>query len=263
MQLTVGELAKRTGLTVRTLHHYDEAGLLSASARSAAGYRLYTESDIERLNRIQLYKQMGLPLKQILVLLGKDGLPFVELLERQVDMLTKHIAQQSRVLMRLERLVERARAEGNCEPEELLQLMSVMSATDKYFDESELAQFDKRRLAMGSDRLKSLGEAWRTLLEEINTAMKNGVPSTAPATLAMARRWLELTREFTGDNPALLQKMSVMYQKEERLQKETGITPEVQNYIYPAIMQIKDYIRPALSGLEADKNENDVKETLE
>ena len=61
----VGELARATGLTVRTLHHYDDIGLLTASARSEGGHRLYDEVDVQRLYRIRLLRRLGLPLDQI------------------------------------------------------------------------------------------------------------------------------------------------------------------------------------------------------
>ncbi len=65
MSYTVGELAKLTGLTVRTLHHYDEIGLCRPSERSAAGYRLYDEEDVLRLHQIVVLRQLGLPLDEI------------------------------------------------------------------------------------------------------------------------------------------------------------------------------------------------------
>jgi DNA-binding transcriptional MerR regulator len=65
MLLKIGELAKRTGLTVRALHHYDAIGLLSPSARSDAGYRLYNEADIARLHRILALRRFGLALADI------------------------------------------------------------------------------------------------------------------------------------------------------------------------------------------------------
>jgi len=65
MLLTVGELARRCGLTVRTLHHYDAIGLLKPSVRSAAGYRLYDRANIECLHRIQALHQLGLSLTAI------------------------------------------------------------------------------------------------------------------------------------------------------------------------------------------------------
>lgn len=65
MAFTVGELAKLTGITVRTLHHYDELGVVRPSARSAAGYRLYEEQDVLRLQQVLLYRELGLALEQI------------------------------------------------------------------------------------------------------------------------------------------------------------------------------------------------------
>src|SRR5437588_3592027 len=61
----VGELAAATGLTVRTLHHYEEIGLLVSSDRSDAGHRLYADADVERLYRISLLRRLGLPLGEI------------------------------------------------------------------------------------------------------------------------------------------------------------------------------------------------------
>jgi DNA-binding transcriptional MerR regulator len=57
--LKVGELARRTGLTVRTLHHYDEIGLLNPSLHTEAGYRLYTAGDVARLQQVLSLRQLG------------------------------------------------------------------------------------------------------------------------------------------------------------------------------------------------------------
>ena len=58
----IGELARATGLTVRTLHHYDEIGLLVPSERTQAGYRLYGEQDVRRLYEIRALRDLGIPL---------------------------------------------------------------------------------------------------------------------------------------------------------------------------------------------------------
>ena len=63
--LKVGDLAKQTGVSVRTLHYYDEIGLLSPSHRTEAGYRLYDETDIIRLQQIVSLRQIGFTLEQI------------------------------------------------------------------------------------------------------------------------------------------------------------------------------------------------------
>ena len=71
--LKVGELAKRSGLTVRALHHYDSIGLLSPSARSDAGYRLYNRDDIARLHTIQAMRHFGVALADIGTYLASPG----------------------------------------------------------------------------------------------------------------------------------------------------------------------------------------------
>lgn len=69
---TVGDLASMAGITVRTLHHYDEIGLLTASARTSSGYRLYDSSDVERLRTILTYRELGLSLTETARALDDD-----------------------------------------------------------------------------------------------------------------------------------------------------------------------------------------------
>src|SRR3954462_7931656 len=70
---SVGELASASGLTVRTLHHWDEIGLLQPAERSAAGHRRYSSADVERLYRIVALRRLGLPLEQVGAALEVEG----------------------------------------------------------------------------------------------------------------------------------------------------------------------------------------------
>ena len=79
MLIQVGELAKRAGITVRTLHHYEQTGLLLPSARSAAGYRLYNLADVQRLHMIQTLAKAGLELAEIRDFLKQRSLSLAEL----------------------------------------------------------------------------------------------------------------------------------------------------------------------------------------
>src|SRR5512142_841742 len=63
--LTVGRMAELAGVTVRTLHHYDETGLVQPSARTAAGYRAYSAGDLERLRQVLAYRRLGFGLREI------------------------------------------------------------------------------------------------------------------------------------------------------------------------------------------------------
>jgi DNA-binding transcriptional MerR regulator len=81
--LTVGQLAERFGVSVRTLHHYDEIGLLAPSGRSVADYRLYTEADVVRLQQVVVYRRLGFALKAIGLLLDDPDADVEQHLRRQ------------------------------------------------------------------------------------------------------------------------------------------------------------------------------------
>jgi DNA-binding transcriptional MerR regulator len=73
VEYTIGHIAKLAHVSVRTLRHYDRIGLLHPSAHSEAGYRLYSSQDLERLQRILCYRQLGFSLRQIKALLSAQG----------------------------------------------------------------------------------------------------------------------------------------------------------------------------------------------
>ena len=95
MLLKVGDLAKRCGLTVRMLHHYDSIGLLTPSARSDSGYRLYDKADIARLHQIQALRRFGMSLADVGAFLASPGVPLTTIMERQIAMLDQQITQAS------------------------------------------------------------------------------------------------------------------------------------------------------------------------
>lgn len=103
---TVGQLADRTGVTVRTLHHYDAIGLLTPRHRSPADYRLYDATDLERLQQIVLYRRLELPLEQIAVLLDGPDDP-AEHLRRQRRALTTRRDELDQLVAAIDRALER------------------------------------------------------------------------------------------------------------------------------------------------------------
>lgn len=86
--LTVHEVARISGVSVRTLHHYDKIGLLKPARVSEAGYRLYDEGSLERLQQILLYRELEFPLKEIKRILDSPGFDWKQALEGQIELLT-------------------------------------------------------------------------------------------------------------------------------------------------------------------------------
>src|SRR5580693_7040748 len=98
MALTVGDLAKLTGITVRTLHHYDEIGLVQPSDRSRAGYRLYADDDVLRLQQVLVYKELGLPLDEIAAVLDDPAFSRIDALRRHREALVAKRVRLDRML---------------------------------------------------------------------------------------------------------------------------------------------------------------------
>ena len=105
-QWKVGQLAKLTGITVRTLHHYDQIGLLVPSLHSDAGHRLYSGMDIARLQQIISLKQLGFSLDEIGDLLDNPGFRPDKTIRLQLDRLAQQIRIQEELRSRLEHLYE-------------------------------------------------------------------------------------------------------------------------------------------------------------
>ncbi len=138
MHIKIGELAKRAGLTVRTLHHYDRIGLLSPSFRSENGFRLYDQDDVIRLQRIQALKSFGCSLSEIKEFLARptDSLP--DIISRQISVLEQQIQKAQRLHLRLSRLKERLIEGAATELPDWLTILEVMAIYERRFSRQEL-----------------------------------------------------------------------------------------------------------------------------
>src|ERR671915_517822 len=106
MSDTVGAVARMSGVTVRTLHHYDEIGLLRPSGRSDNGYRRYADADLERLQRILFYRELGFGLDDIRNLITDGDADAIGHLRRQHAMLRDRIGRLERMVASVEKAME-------------------------------------------------------------------------------------------------------------------------------------------------------------
>ncbi len=104
---TVGQVADELGVTVRTLHHYDEIGLVSPSDRSPAGYRLYGVADLERLQNVVVYRRLGFALEEIVTLLDESGADLTSHLRRQRDAVMSRLDELSGLVSAIDRALEK------------------------------------------------------------------------------------------------------------------------------------------------------------
>src|SRR5215469_16606906 len=126
----VGALARATGLTVRTLHHYDEIGLLQPSARLGGGHRLYDAADVARLYRIIRLRQLGFPLSQVAEVLAEPEWQLAPAIDRHLAEARLRAAAASRLCMRLAATAAELARQESPAPQELFSTVEEMITMD-------------------------------------------------------------------------------------------------------------------------------------
>ncbi|MEC5160740.1 methyltransferase (TIGR00027 family) [Janthinobacterium sp. CG_S6] len=230
MPLKIGELAKRAGLTVRTLHHYDSIGLLSPSARSNSGFRLYNQDDVVRLHRIHALKQLGCSLADIGALLDGTGISPVDVITHQIAAVDDQVQRGQRLGQRL-RLMLRELSDGrDTSVDEWLTLMEKMTMYEKYFSKAELGALRARQEQAGP----AADSAWKALIAQVQNALDQALPASGELARSLAQRWMRLLDQGTGSDIGLAIKLQTMQESESRAQQITGITPAMIEWILAA-----------------------------
>ncbi|MDE2155353.1 MAG: MerR family transcriptional regulator [Xanthomonadaceae bacterium] len=234
--LTVGEVSRRTGLTVRALHHYETLGLLRPAARSGAGYRLYGEVELRRLQYIVSLKALGLSLDAIGTTLDADSSSLAAALQQQVIRLRQMIAHQHALLARLEILAQRLAAGGVIDVDTLLSSIEASTLMENYLSNEQWNTIKKRGETLGADRIRAVERAWPEVIAGMQAAMQLGKDPTSDEVRPLAQKWRTLVREFTGGDVGIQRSLNTMFKQEaDTMQKQTGIDPALMAYACQAI----------------------------
>lgn len=227
MLLKIGALAKRAGLTVRALHHYDAIGLLSPSARSDNGSRLYNRNDVIRLHRIQALKHFDCSLSDIRVYLDESGPSPIEIIDRQISVLDEQARRAQALRDSLQRLKDKIASGGETGVTDWLNLMEMMTMYEKHLTKEELDQLSAQQQSMGP----SLNARWADLIAEIRKSIDLGLPPESQDAQALAWHWLRLAKDVTGDNAQIAAKLKTMQKQEKRAQEINGLKPDILEWI--------------------------------
>lgn len=214
----VGELAKQTGMTVRTLHHYDEIGLLSPSHRTAAGHRLYVENDVARLQQVASLRSLGFPLDEIRDLLNDRRLSPLDIVRMHADRMRTQLRTQQRLVERLDALAAGLSEAAPVSAEQLIATIEEINMFEKYYTPDQMDYLAQRREQVGEARIKEVEAEWPRLMAQVQAAMDAGTDPCDPGVQALAGRWKELVEEFTGGNAGIRQSLGNLYQNEENVQ---------------------------------------------
>jgi DNA-binding transcriptional MerR regulator len=232
----VGELAKRTGVSVRALHHYDEIGLLSPSHRSESGYRLYTEIDVARLQQIRSLRALGFSLEEARDFLKRPEVTPDRVLGLHIAHLKEQIAVQQGLCDRLEGVARRWRSNEPVPTEEFLQIIEVTNMVGKYYTPEQMEELKQRREQLGDEHIRQVEAEWPELMAKVQAEMDKGTDPADERVQQLARRWMELVREFTGGDPGIAKSVGNMWQQETNIHGiDTANMRKLMEYVQQAL----------------------------
>ena len=239
--LQAQQFAELAGVTVRTLHHYDRMGLLRAR-RTEAGYRVYRESDLERLEQIVALKFVGLPLKRIKTLLDRDNLELAEALPRQrlvLEAKRKLIDRAIRAIQDAERTLATGQRPDAAILKKIIEVIEMQDNpnwSEKYYSEEALEKLKNRKWT--PEMQAQTTKKWNDLFRDVEAALGED-PAGAKAQ-ALAARWGALIHEFTQGDPGVSKGLNNVWKNPSGLPAETQanmkpyMNPKVHEFIQKA-----------------------------
>jgi MerR family transcriptional regulator, thiopeptide resistance regulator len=243
--LTVGAVARLSGVTVRTLHHYDEIGLLRASGRSDAGYRRYGDADLDRLQRILFYRELGFGLDDIRQVMTDGDADALGHLRRQHAMLLDRIGRLKRMVIAVEKAMEAQTMGISLTPEERLEVFGdfdpeshAVEAEGRWGGTETYAE-SQRRVARYTkadwDRMKAESAA---CLEPLVAAMRAGMPADSGVAMDAAEEHRQhISRWFYDCTYEIHRGLGQLYVDDPRFTATyDGIAPGLAAYLRDAIV---------------------------
>jgi len=197
----VQQFAELAGVTVRALHHYDRMALLRPS-RTSAGYRLYGIRDLERLEQIVALKFLGLPLRQIKILLNREDRQLGETLRlqrRALEEKRRRLDRAIEAIRKAEKAVRPGQPADAAVLRKIIEVIEMQDNTDfmnKYYSPEAQAKLAAKREQWTPELQEKATRDWTELFRDVEAAL--GEDPASPRVQALAARWKKLVEGFTG-----------------------------------------------------------------
>lgn len=227
----VGELSKHSALSIRTLHFYEEIGLLKPSQRSPSGHRLYGQDELLRLQRILSLRQMGFSLDEIQVCLDRPEFALAPLVQLHLARLAEQMASMRLLMQRLSTLNGLLEAEVPIPVSQILQTMETMSMIDRYLSPDQLAGMDARREAYEQAHDLDLLDQQIALFAALRKHLDAGDDPATPAVQALVQQHLAFGVVSTGDDPALAEAIGKLFEEQAEMQALLGLDEALMAYL--------------------------------
>jgi MerR family transcriptional regulator, thiopeptide resistance regulator len=252
---TVGRVADLSGVTIRTLHHYDDVGLLSPGRRSAAGYRIYEDRDLERLQRILFYRELGFTLGEISIIVDDPRTDTLGHLRRQRSLLIERIDRLNAMVDAIDNEMEAMTMEIPLTPEERLEVFGEFRPED-HAEEAERRWGGTEAYKESQQRVSGYSkEDWQRLKaeeEEIRARLAAALdadlaPDSEEAMAAAEAHRRHISRWFYECGYEIHRSLTEMYVSDERFRSNYEATaPGLAAFIRDAAHANASRVEPGI-----------------
>lgn len=215
---TIGEVAKASGISVRTLRHYEALGLFQTH-RLENGHRIFTSDTLIVLNRVLLLKRTGMSLNKIAELLRATNIDAAETLQIQKQLIEDKMTKLHKQLELITEILSSDLLDGDISPALLCKLIHLgeekmtqeqwQKVYDKFYSKEEQQAWIDFKSQISSDAMKHAEEAWPRLIKKVEALI--GTDPKAPAAQAVLKEWQELMVVFEPADEQLKDGMNRMY----------------------------------------------------
>jgi DNA-binding transcriptional MerR regulator len=241
---SIGQVARSARVTIRTLHHYDEIGLVRPSRRTESGYRLYADADLDRLQRALCYRELGFGLEEIMAILDDPSVDPVDHLRGQHRVLTDRIEELQRMVAAIEKTMEARRMGINLTPDELfevfgdVEMASYQEEAERRWGETDAYKESQRRTVTytKADWLRIKAEA-DEVQQEFAAAYTGGQPAGGATAMDLAERHRQhIERWFYPCGYVMHRNLGNMYVEDPRFAANYDkLAPGLERYVAAAI----------------------------
>jgi len=242
---TVGDVARISHVSVRTLHHYDEIGLLPPSERSESGYRLYSDEDLRRLGRILFYRELEFGLDEIARILADPETGVDDHLRRQHRLLRERLERTRTLLDAIETEMEARRMGMSLTLQEQFEVFGTdklpgweREAEERWGDTAAWKESRRRAAAYTKDDWARMKREADDTVRSFAELLRTGEPATSTAAMDLAEAHREhISRWFYDCDHAMHRRLAGLYVSDPRFAKAYDDTePGLARYVHDAIV---------------------------
>ncbi|QDP72425.1 MerR family transcriptional regulator [Legionella israelensis] len=230
----IGEVAKRTGVSIRSLRHYDSIGLLSPTGYSDSGYRLYNKQNLMRLQQIVALKQMGFSLKTIKEMFEKDSISLQKTMDIHLTFLKEQFIQQKQIYQQVKHVCDLMSNKHEVSIEEICQTVESIKMLEKYYTSEQLQALKKRSFHLDEKKGHEYAKAWYAIFNSLDDLRQQGVEPSDAKTRPYALKSRELLSEFTQGDKGIEESLHTMYEEEggSQMLRNHGLDVSDETYQY-------------------------------